>query len=198
MRLLGTSLFSRWAPRAIFRPAHPGYQVARALTRPISTSGAPPRPITFSDPKQPPQRISVVRDWTLERDKYVGKPYPCNVTAYPENRVWLGYVVLRLPRHRHFCDDRVDVFIEFSREGTRHPRCFATQAGPEDPASRLALRVRGEMLDAGAYNDYVFSKGRSVYKANALADMLLDTASREEIMQRPRRSWEAKKTKRRR
>lgn len=129
----------------------------------------------------------------------MGKPYPCNVTAYPENRVWLGYVVLRLPRHRHFCNDRVDVFIEFSREGTRHPRCFATQAEPEDPASRLALRVRGEMLDAGAYNDYVFSKGRSVlFKANALADMLLDTASREEIMQRPRRSWETKKAKARR
>lgn len=190
-------MFSRWAPRALLRPAQQRPLASLAPTRPITTSAAPPRPITFADPKQPHQRVSVVRDWTLERDQYAGKPYPCNVTAYPENRVWLGYVVLRLPRHRHFCDDKVDVFIEFSREGTRHPRCFATQAGPEDPASRLALRVRGEMLDAGAYNDYVFSKGRSVlFKANALADMLLDTASREEIMQRPRRSWQAKKAKR--
>lgn len=144
------------------------------------------------------QRVSRVRDWTQEREHFKGKPYPCNVTIFPENRVWMGYVVFRLPRHVHFDNDKVDVYIEFSPPSIRHPSCFAVKARPDDPASRLALRVKGVILGLGPYTQYVHSVGEAVvFKANALADMLLDeSATREEIMQRPRRAWESKQARR--
>ncbi|KAL2110130.1 hypothetical protein VUR80DRAFT_1574 [Thermomyces stellatus] len=187
--------FSRWASWVVSRTARQttAFQGKWANTLQATLSLASRGLASLPGSQKQNQRVSVVRDWTHERGKYQGKAYPCNVTIFPENRVWLGYVTFRLPRHRHFCNDRVDVYIEFSPPGTRHPKCFAVKAQPDDPASRLALRVRGEVLDEGPYNDYVHSVGKSiVFKANALADMLLDTASREEIMQRPRRSWETK------
>ena len=185
------SAFSRWTTWIISRTARQAILLRNSAsvlsnTRCHGAKGL----VSLPGSQKQQQRVSVVRDWIHERGKHMGKPYPCNVITFPENRVWLGYVTFRLPRRKYFVDDRVDVFIDFSPPDTRHPRCFAVKAMPEDPASRLALRVKGEIIGEGSYEDYVHSTGGSVvFKANALTDMLLDTASREEILQRPRRSW---------
>ena len=197
MRPFIVSAFSRWTS-TVSRTTRQGFLGKWLSTTPVAFIQGARSLVSLPGSQKLTQRVSVVRDWTHERGKHAGKAYPCNVVAFPENRVWLGYITFRLPRHRHFCGDKVDVFIEFAPEGTRHPRCFALRAAPDDPAGRLALRVVGAVLDEGPYNDYVHSRGQSVvFKANALADMLLDTVGREEIMRRPRRSWEtrAKKTR---
>lgn len=190
MRLFSTSSFSRWTPWAVSGAARhcllrSGWGEARpALIAQGSRGGA-----SYPGSQAQRERVSVVRNWIHERGKHEGKPYPCNII--PVNRVSLGYLVLILPRHLTFRDGTVDIFIEFSPPGTRHPRCFARRATPEDPANRLALRIRGETLQEGPFTDYVHTTGECLmHKANALADFLLDTASREEIMKRPRRAWE--------
>lgn len=188
------SAFSRWASWAVSAARRSTSQTkwVNAFPAPLSLGGR--RLVSLPGSQKQRQRISTVRDWTKERSQYRGKPYPCNVTIFPENRVWLGYVSFRLPRHCHFSNDRVDVYIEFSPHGIRHPQAFALKAQRDDPAGRLALRVSGVILGHGRYNQYVHSVGKAVvFKANALADMLLDEeATREEIMQRPRRTWETK------
>lgn len=196
MRLFGVSPLSRWTSCIAPRTARQSFPQSKwANAHPVPVAQGARGNLSLPGAQKQRQRVSIVRNWMHERGRYEGKVYPCNIdTSYTKgSRVWLGYVMFTPPPHLNFRGDRVDVSIEMSPPGTRHPRCFALLATPEDPASRLALRVRGDVVGEGVFNEYMHSRGPSVvFRANALTDFLTDTASREEIMRRPRRAWETK------
>ncbi len=85
-------------------------------------------------------------------------------------------------------NDRVYIKVEISKPGCRHADCYATSAMDEDPASRLAFRVR--YVTSAGKEDVFYAKNdkvTNVFRANSFVDILVDQKSDLDIAETPRR-----------
>jgi len=135
--------------------------------------------------------------WREEVGEFRNKEYTGRILAAPSSgpvthhqqyrRLVLNYCSIHFPREMDIRDNKVYIKIEMSDPGRRHPDCYATAATDEDPACRLAFRVR--YVTSSGNNEVFYPKDvqlTNVFRANSFADILLGRSDLD-IAQTPRR-----------
>ena len=114
--------------------------------------------------------------------------------------VTLCYMQIFLPPSiLGFGEPYMTVHPEFSPDGQPHPRAWASSAPPDDPASRLAIRVKGKRENGEQFDEYVqHGTKAATHAANAFADRVLEGLDPDQFRHRPRRHVPAIRTNRRR
>jgi len=95
---------------------------------------------------------------------------------------------IQFPSEVDISDDTVYIKIEISEPGFRHCDCYAVLARDEDPASRLAFRVR--YVTSSGKEEAFYAKDANlpnVYRSNSFVDILIDEKPDLEIAETPRR-----------
>src|SRR5699024_9630968 len=105
-----------------------------------------------------------------------------------------GFTALVIETGVSVGDGTVFVKIEICPSGQRHPEVYATSALDEDPASRLAFRVR--FIDSAGSEVQYYEKNSNIsplFRANTFVDILANELPNEIIALRPRRYLAFKK-----
>lgn len=143
-------------------------------------------------------QVTAIRtlDWAKERDPvFRHKAYE---VALPPNRhqghLTFAYLDLRLDRFcTKFGDGRLHIFIDAQDGGQRHLKAFAQRCEDQDPGRCIGLHITNHPENPAHIDFWPQSDGLdAVYRSNTLADVILEGASREAIIQRDRRhvgSW---------
>jgi hypothetical protein len=85
-------------------------------------------------------------------------------------------------------DGTVYIQIEICKAGLRHPNIYATAAKDEDPASRLAFKVRFKDSCGSEVSYYETNNNITpIFRANAFVDILADEKPDEVIARTARR-----------
>ncbi|KAH8431664.1 uncharacterized protein LDX57_009319 [Aspergillus melleus] len=130
------------------------------------------------------------RRWRGEAAVFREKEYRYTVPLGVSYRrtISLNYCPIQFPPGMDAGDGSVFVKIEICPPGQRHPEVYATSATDEDPASRLAFRVRYQ--DSAGLDRHFYAKDSNVtplLRANTFVDILINDVSNEIIAQTPRR-----------
>ncbi|KAK1143145.1 hypothetical protein N8T08_007031 [Aspergillus melleus] len=127
--------------------------------------------------------------WRKEAAVFRDKEYPYTVCLGSSKRtVNPYYCSIAFPPDMDIGDGSVWVKIEICPLGQRHPEVYAKFATNEDPASRLAFRVRYKVSEGTEHQFYGDTTSSTlVYRANTLVDILANNIPDEIIAKTPRR-----------
>lgn len=107
--------------------------------------------------------------------------------------ITLFYMQIFFPMKRKFHAEYFTVLPEFCEEGTRNPNAWATASEENDPASRMAIKIRSAGSDGRMQEEYLHRDTmNAVTTANAFADRVLLGLDASVIATKPRR-WTPKK-----
>lgn len=126
------------------------------------------------------------------QNKEYGYNLPLGMTY--ERSISLNYCPIKFSPGLDVGNGHVLVKIEICPSGQRHPETYATSANDEDPACRLAFRVR--YRDSTGLEVQYYKKNSNMsplFRANEFVDVLADEIPSELIAQMPRRYLAFKK-----
>lgn len=132
------------------------------------------------------KRVSLVRSWALEMGTDL--IYNYNIGAGTDRNLKLCFVQIPVPGELGLIAGNLSIKIEIADEGQTHLLVFATDAQLDDPARRIAFRIRGKNATGETIEFYPSRKGyQTVAKTNTLADKVIYGLEAMAISKKPRR-----------
>ncbi|KAJ5083337.1 hypothetical protein N7456_012764 [Penicillium angulare] len=130
-----------------------------------------------------------VQNWLKERDRFRDKEYFYQVDPNQHQvQTHVSYCTIAFSKFEDIGNGGIYVKIEIEMDKNEHPSYYALSASEDDPARKLAFRLRWTLLSGEEMQRYHRVPGMpSVFKANSFHDRLVHGLSLEQIAQKPRR-----------
>lgn len=140
-----------------------------------------------------PADANAVHNWSSE--DWEDKWYKYTIGSL--QHIHLSSIRFSIPREIEVKDNLISLKLEVAAENTIHPNTFIRNhiavTTAEDPARRLAIKLRAELVDGRTTEFYArsLSRGRhvnpTIFKANSMVDKLVERLPWREILKRQRR-----------
>jgi hypothetical protein len=131
-----------------------------------------------------------VHNWRDEAGIFHGKEYEyhSNPDQSRSRSIYVNYCLIVLPKGKDIGNGTIWVTIEIEPPGKKHPQCYATAASDQDPANRLAFKLRYQPSHGPEVQEYGHRHTlTSTCTANTFVDILSHNKPNEEIARTPRR-----------